>query len=77
MASAICSDYTPVKTRRGTVVHALAWTKLLPECGKARPRAGYVITELPLNCTACMARMVALIRRRARKATATRGAARP
>lgn len=74
MAMAICSEYTPVRTRRGRTVHALAFVALRPVCGKPRPRAGWIVADAQLNCLSCMAKMAALVKRRVAKA---RAAARP
>jgi hypothetical protein len=78
MASAICTEYTPVRTRRGKVVHALAMVSVKPVCGKPRPRAGWIATDGQLNCLACMAKLVRMMTARARKvAAAERDAATP
>lgn len=76
MAMAICSDYTPVRTRRGATVHAFPWTGKTP-CCRARSKRGYVVTDQPLNCTDCMAWLVAALEKRGRKARRATGAARP
>lgn len=64
MAMAICSEYTPVRTRRGRTVHALAFVAVKPVCGKERPRTGWIVADAPLNCLSCMTKMTAAIKRK-------------
>ena len=48
-------DYTPVRARRGTVVHALTLSALRTVCDRGPPRGGYVVAEArsALSCARC------------------------
>ena len=74
MATAHDIEYTPVRTPRGKVVHALTMTALRPACGEKRPRGGFRIVCKPLTCMACKRKLGFTVRRGAKARASERPA---
>lgn len=73
MATAHPPEYTPVRTPRGKLVHAMTLSGLAPACGEKRPRGGFRIVCKPLTCMACKRKLGLVVRKGAK----ARAAARP
>lgn len=46
-------EYTPVQTRHGKTVHAIAMTSPRSACNKPWPKTGWVVTRKPITCRDC------------------------
>lgn len=72
MAVALCTEYTPVRARRGKQTHALALTAHETVCGERVARRGWIVSRFPFNCRRCVERLTELIIKQKAKVKRTR-----